>query len=115
MIEKRGFKFDMGEDFFLVNSGFPMKGHTVEIPLTEEDREAHARAKAAIDEVNSNDWVALDGYDYELYLRTLEPRTEFVPEETLEEWKARWIAAGRPDYNAQLWVAPLNFLDTEIP
>lgn len=75
-------------------ANFPRKGHVVEIPLTDEDRAAHARAKAAFEELESNPWV-MHGYEPH-ELRELEPRTKFVPEETEEEWLERWVEAGRP-------------------
>lgn len=75
-------------------ANFPRKGHVVEVPLTDEDRAAHARAEAAFAELESNPWV-MPGYEPD-DLRPLEPRTKFVPEETEEEWLERWVEAGRP-------------------
>lgn len=98
-IEKRGFRVpvDLSETLALMHSGFPQKGHWEEVPLTDEDRAAHARAVAAVKEVESNRWVRLVGYyDYELDVRPLQPERRFVPEETSDEHMARWVAAGRP-------------------
>lgn len=75
-------------------ANFPRKGRVVEIPLTDEDRAAHARAVAAFAELESNPWV-MHGYEPD-DLRPLKPRTEFIPAETKEEWLARWVEAGRP-------------------
>ncbi|MBT2484816.1 MULTISPECIES: hypothetical protein [unclassified Microbacterium] len=96
-IEKRGFRVPVSEEFTLMLSGFERKGHWEETPLTNEDRELHARAVAAVEEVNSNPWVRLSGYDYDLDVAPLKPKRHFVPEETHEEHLARWIAAGRPE------------------
>lgn len=89
----------VSEDQLLASSHFPMKGHTEEVPLTDEDRAAHARAVAAHEEVMSNDWIELSGYEYDFYVRPLKPHTIFVPEETADEYMARWVAAGRPMRN----------------
>lgn len=96
-IEKRGFRIDIPEEFALYNSGFEQKGHWEEIPLTDEDRASHARAVAAYEEVNSNPWISLSGYEYDFAVEPLEPKRTFVPEETEVEWMARWVAAGRPN------------------
>lgn len=98
-IEKRGITIQLSEALMLATSGFPQKGHWEETPLTEEDRAAHARAVAAVNEVESNRWVRLEGYDYELDVRPLQPERRFVPEETGDEHMARWVAAGRPVRN----------------
>lgn len=89
----------VSEDMMLMSSGFPRKGHTEVIPLTDEDRAEHARAVLAYEECMSNPWINLGGYDYEFDVRPLEPRTTFVAEETDEEHMARWVAAGRPIRN----------------
>lgn len=95
-LHKNEFTFRVSEDMMLMSSGFPRKGHIEEIPLTDEDRAAHARAVLAYEEVMSNPWINLSGYDYEFDVRPLEPGTTFVAEETDEEHMARWVAAGRP-------------------
>lgn len=87
------------EELMLASSHFPMKGHTEVVPLTDEDRAAHARAVAAYEEVMTNEWIELSGWEYDFYVRPFEPRTIFVPEETAYEHMARWVAAGRPMRN----------------
>lgn len=89
----------MTDEMVLSLSWFPRKGHLEETPLTDEDRAEHARAVAAYEEVMSNPWITLTGYDYEFEVDPLEPRKQFVSEETREEHMARWIAAGRPMSN----------------
>jgi hypothetical protein len=102
-IEKRGYPMplsqELAESLNLGMSGFPRKGHYVEIPLTDEDRELHARAVALYEELQSNPWIRQGGYDSELEVLPLEPEHRFIPEETHEEHMARWTAAGRPDLN----------------
>lgn len=78
-------------------ANFPRKGRVVEVPLTDEDRSAHARAEAAFTELESNPWV-MHGYEPD-ELMELRPRNKFVPEETEEEWLTRWVEAGRPVRN----------------
>lgn len=75
-------------------ANFARKGRTVEIPLTDEDRAAHARAVSAFSELESNPWV-MRGYEPD-ELAELRPRKTFVPEESEEEWVQRWVEAGRP-------------------
>lgn len=98
-ITKRGFTMRVSEEMMLATSGFPQKGHWEEVPLTDEDRAAHARAVAAYEEVMSNPWIELSGYEYDFEVRPLEPRRVFVAEESDEEHMARWVAAGRPVRN----------------
>ncbi|MDQ0726828.1 hypothetical protein [Microbacterium sp. W4I20] len=98
-LNRNGFTFRVSEEMMLMNSWFPRKGHVEEIPLTDEDRDAHARAVLAHEECISNPWINLSGYDYEFDVLPLDPRKEFVAEETSEEHMARWIAAGRPMRN----------------
>ena len=95
-VEKRGFRMPVSIELELSLSGFPRKGHWEEIPLTDADREAHARAVAAFAEVESNPWLEDLSYEGELRVKPLEPERRFVPEETHEEHVARWEAAGRP-------------------
>lgn len=96
---KNSIAMHISDDMALHMSWFPKKGHTEEIPLTDEDRAAHARAAAAYEEVMSNPWIDLSGYDYEFNVIPLKPMTTFVAEETDAEHMARWVAAGRPVRN----------------
>lgn len=96
-IKKFGFAFDFSKEFLLINSGFPQKGTWEELPLTEEDIAAHARAKAALEELESNPWI-YSGYEPD-ELRPLQPGHKFTPAETDEEWMARWEDAGCPDFH----------------
>lgn len=89
----------ISEEMALDNSWFPKKGHLEEIPLTDEDRATHARAVLAYEEVMSNPWVRVDGYEFDFAVEPLEPRQTFVAEETDAEHMARWVAAGRPMHN----------------
>lgn len=97
-IEKRGFFADFGKEWLLLNSGFPQKGYWEEIPLTDEDRETYARAKAALEELETNPWVMHGHEPDELW--PLTPKRVFHAEETTEEWMARWEEAGCPDFHA---------------
>lgn len=93
-VTKRAYTTFISEEFLAAVSGFPQKGTFEEIPLTPEDHAAHARAKAALEEIDTNPWVF---HDYEgPVLRELRPETRFHPEETVDEWIARWRAAGSP-------------------
>lgn len=99
-IEKRGFKFDMREEWLLLSSGFPQRGVWDEIPLTDADRKAHKRAKAALKELKKNPWVRWPWMEEDIYVDPLEPASRFTPGETREEWMARWEEAGCPDVHA---------------
>lgn len=99
MIDKRGFKMDFGKEWLLLNSGFPQKGYWEEIPLTDEDRKAHARAKAALEELETNPWVMHGHEPHDLWPLTPK-KTTFHAEETTEEWMVRWEEAGCPDFHA---------------
>lgn len=85
----------VSDEWELLMSGFERKGYLVETPLTKEDRLARKRARAALKELERNPWVEAD-YEGGYSLRKLEPRREFIPEETPEEHMARWKAAGCP-------------------
>lgn len=94
-VEKRGMVFRLTDEMALYQSGFPQKGQSHEVPLTDEDIAAHARAKAALEELQENPWVHF--YEDEGYmLQELKPHYHFEATETVEEWKKRWIAEGRP-------------------
>lgn len=94
-VEKRGFVMHFPEIHTdIYGSMFPRKGRTVEVPLTDEDRAEHARAVELLDELYANKWI-YDGHEGP-ELMDLKPDTEFIPEETEDEWRARWEAAGEP-------------------
>lgn len=116
---KIGNTIAVSDEYMLMASWFPMKGHSEEIPLTEEDRAAHARAVLAYEECMSNPWINLSGYDYEFEVMPLEPRKRFIPEEIDAEHMARWMAAGRPmrnPVNDMLNAAILRSFDrTDLP
>lgn len=90
---KHGHTMSASEEMLLSMSGFEQKGHVDTIPLTDEDRAAHARAVAAVEELDRNPWISGEG---DIQVQPLKPRTVFVPEETDEEHLERWRAAGRP-------------------
>jgi hypothetical protein len=94
-IKKYGMNLTVSDEFLLYSSGFEQKGHWVEIPLTDQDRAAHARAEAAVAEIENNPWIQF-GYDSDFSVEPLKPKVEFVPEETKEEWMTRWKEAGHP-------------------
>lgn len=92
---KGGITFTLTDEMALYQSGFPQKGVRPEVPLTDGDIAAHARAKAALEELQENPWVHF--YEDEGYvLADLKPHYHFETTETVEEWKERWIAEGRP-------------------
>lgn len=93
---KKGITFTLTDEMALYQSGFPQKSTRTEIPLTDEDIAAHARAKAALEELENNPWVYWSAMDENYVLEDLKPRYHFEPDETDEEWKERWIAEGRP-------------------
>lgn len=94
-VEKRGYTFKVSEFETLVHfADFPKLGRLEEIPLTDDDRKAHSRAKKALKELENNPWV-YHGYEPD-ELRPLEPGHRFIPAETDEEWLARWKEAGMP-------------------
>lgn len=95
-IKKIGYTMPISELSLLLASGFPQRGYWETVPLTDEDRAAHARAVAARDEIESNPWVELSGYEYDFHVRPLEPKRRFIATETSEEWLERWTAAGKP-------------------
>lgn len=95
-VEKRGMVFHMSDEMALYYSGFPQKGNSYEVPLTDDDIAAHARAKAALEELKNNPWVYWSSMDEGYVLEDLKPHYHFESTETVEEWKERWIAEGRP-------------------
>lgn len=89
-VRKYGHVMRFSEEIVADHDGFHQRGHIEYEPLTEEDRAAHKRAQEALAELESNPWVFRDYEDYKI--EPLEPRGKFVPEETTEEWLARWRA-----------------------
>lgn len=81
----------LSEEMVAHLEGFKQRGRYETVPLTDEDIAAHARAVNAISELESNRWASrgYDGWDIE----PLEPQMAFIPEETTEEWLARWRAS----------------------
>jgi hypothetical protein len=109
---KFGVTFPVSPEWELAVSHFPKRGHLETIPLTREDREAHARARAAYEECMSNPWIELSGYEYEFEVRPLQPRQVFVAEETDEEHMQRWIDAGCPVTNPLADAIDRSILDS---
>lgn len=94
-IEKQGYTFKVSEFETLVwMANYPKRGYTETIPLTDEDYAAHERAKAALAELDTNPWV-YGGYEPH-ELMPLEEKRRFIPEETDDEWLARWKQDGMP-------------------
>jgi len=85
----------VSDTYMAHTSGFERKGHYEPVEPTDEEVKAHARAAEAIRELNENPYIQISGYDYDIELRPLETR-RWVPDETDEEFTARWVAAGRP-------------------
>lgn len=84
------------------SSKFPRNGHVVVHDLTDDERSAYADLKsrwedaetawgAVVDEAERRGWGDREGgYDYDAAeLRPLEPRTEWVADETIEDHRAR--------------------------
>ena len=100
-VQKRGFRFHVGEEMQAHLDGFPRKGHLEPVTPTPEQIAQHARAKAALKELESNPYISLGRMEDE---PTLEPlKTErWVADETTEEWLERYRAAkaaGEPMQN----------------
>lgn len=88
---KMGANIPLSAEMCALGEGFQQRGRVEVVPLTDEDRAAHKRAVEAMAELERNPW-AFNGYDgYEI--EPLETRTRFIPEETTEEWLARWRAS----------------------
>lgn len=90
-IQKRGFTQSWSEEFMAAHEGFERKGHYIEKPITDAQRLQHYCARVAVTEVEENPYIEITD-DGEVILLDLEPEREFVPEETPEEWLARWRA-----------------------
>jgi hypothetical protein len=88
-IVKRGFAMKLPLEVLMgMEPGAPQrKGRYETVPLTGEDRAAHARAVAALEELDSNPWI-MHGWEGP-ELMSLEPRERFIPEETHEEHMER--------------------------
>lgn len=95
-IVKRGMNVSLSEEMlYTVDPRFPARSveRVEEIPITEEQRASHARAVAAIEELNVNEWIAW-GSDSDV-VRPLEPKRITHYAETHEKWleRCRAIAA----------------------
>lgn len=90
-LHKNAVTMRLSEEMIATIEGFEHRGRYETIPLTDEDRAAHKRAKDALAELDSNPWVSRDYDGY--MLEPLRERLDFIPEETTEEWIARWRAS----------------------
>lgn len=92
-IDKRGFMMPLGfEALMHQDPKRRRKGHVEKVELTAEDRAAHARARAALEELEHSAWV-YHGYEPD-ELKPLQPRNTWVYDETEEEFRARLAAMG---------------------
>lgn len=81
----------LSEEMVAHLEGFQQRGRIETVPLTEEDAAAHQRAVQALAELESNPWASRDYDGWQI--EPLEPQARFFPEETTEEWLARWRAS----------------------
>ena len=88
-IVKHSFTFHLSEEYMAAMDGFPQKGHVEKLEITEADRLAHKRARKALKELESSEWVYADELPELLPLK----REKWVPDETAEEWLARYREA----------------------
>jgi hypothetical protein len=95
-VEKRGIVIHLSDEYLVTMSGFPRKGTYVEHPVTADQRAAYKRAKRALKELESNPYAHHE-YEGGYYLEKPTPTREYTWEETVEEWIARWVEAGRPN------------------
>lgn len=89
-IHKRGYRIAVTEEEMLAAhfSGFEQKGHYEPVTPTPEQVAQHARAKAALEELESNPYIS-HGFDDDPQLLPL--KTErWVADETTEEYLERW-------------------------
>lgn len=79
----------VSEEWVAMEHGFSQLGHHEPVTPTAEQIAQHARAVELVAEIESNPYVRLGGYDYEL---DVEPLTteRWVADETHEEWMTRW-------------------------
>lgn len=91
-IQKRGYRIPISEEMQAYADGFPRKGHLEPVTPTPEQVAQHARAKAALEELEVNPYIHLGRMEDE---PTLEPLVteRWVPDETAEEWLERYRAA----------------------
>lgn len=64
------------------------RGHSEPVPITDEDRSAHERAKVALAELNTNPWVEWPYMEDDIMVRDLK-KSKWVWDETEEEFRAR--------------------------
>lgn len=93
-VSKRAYNMDISQEFLAELMGFQREGYLEETPLTDEDVRAHARAKAAIEEIEENPWV--EWVDEWPVLRPLEPKQTFIPTESHEAYMKRFQEWRRP-------------------
>lgn len=91
-IQKRGYRIPISEEMQAYADGFPRKGHLEPVTPTPEQVAQHARAKAALEELEVNPYISLGRMEDEPTLEPLETE-RWVPDETTEEWLERYRAA----------------------
>lgn len=99
-IEKRGFRMPFNLELeAMVTPGAPeRKSHYEPVTPTEEQIAQHARAKAALEELEENPYIMWETREGGAYLRDLETR-RLVFDEAHEEYMARvreWHEGRRP-------------------
>ena len=99
-VHKRGYRIAVTEEELLMAhmAGFEQKGHYEPVEPTVIQVAQHARAKAALEELENNPYIEILGYDWDVSLKPLETK-RWVADETTEEWLARWRAHRAADPN----------------
>ncbi|WP_217182682.1 hypothetical protein [Streptomyces sp. AC495_CC817] len=89
-IEKRGFKTNLGlEMYAAITPGAPeRRSHAIPVTPTEQQVAEHARAKLALEELESNSFVSWPRMDDEITIMDL-PTEKVVFDETHEEFAKR--------------------------
>ena len=89
-IKKYGYRLPVNlEVLALADPGAPeQKGHYEPVTPTEEQIAQHARAKAALEEIEENPYIEWPRMDDDIEVRPLETE-RWVPDETHEEYMER--------------------------
>lgn len=105
-MKKVSTSFVVTEEFLAMMDGFSRKGHTVIDEVTPEDVAQWQAEQNALLVLQNAKWI--DVYEFDYHMRPLE-RSHWVPEETVEEWLARYRQAKKDGWK------PRSFWDDFIP
>ncbi|KTS90658.1 hypothetical protein NS183_07670 [Microbacterium testaceum] len=82
----------VSEEMLAEREGFSRRGHLEPVTPDPEQIALHRRAEELVAEIESNPYVDISGYDWELNVAPL-PTDRWVWDESHEEYMERWRAA----------------------